>query len=854
MDQAPADARSEIGLTAAEAKVLLADVGPNIIRTEQIRTIYHIVAETLREPTFILLLVAAGLYLILGSLGEGLFVSAGAVVSLGIVILQETRSERALQALQALAEPEARVIRDGHEQRVLSRELVPGDVMLVAAGERIAADGQITSPGVITIDESLLSGESVPVSKSARTNATADQSGASVFAGTLVVAGEGTIRVIATGMATKLGNIGSSLQSIQPEPTPLQRSSARLVARLGIFGIVICLSVVAAYGILRHDWIAGLLSGITLAIAMVPEEFPMVLAIFMALGAWRLAQNNVLVRRAAAVETLGAINFLCVDKTGTLTENRMAVAAICTGGKMYLPDDRYSNADVANVLTMAALSSAAYPVDPMDIAIRSLVPSVQRDNDIADDTPHKTRPLHPDLLAVINVWRSRDDLVFAAKGAPEAIFQICRLQPDVQEQMLAVVAEMAKRGLRVLGVASHKQKEPAPSDLKDAPFQFVGLIGFHDPVRAGVRDALALAHQAGISVAMITGDYPATALAIARDAGISAEAGVLSGREISEMDPALLRERCKTVRVFARVMPEQKLALVEALKASGMIVAMTGDGINDAPALKAAQVGLAMGKRGTDVAREAADIVLLDDSFPSIVGGIRLGRRIFANLRKALIFITATHIPIAGLALLPILFSLPPLLFPVHVILLELAIDPVCSLVFEAEPSRPDIMRQPPRKTLSLFGRTELLVSLAQGLVILFAAFSLYFGLLQFGYETTEARAAAFVSAILGNLTLAFANSAEVGTSFFDARRFVFWSIFGSTALVVAILLTVPTAAALFQIAAPPLPVLALAILAGFVAGSWFGFGKIFASLLAAGPQETDAGQSGRNLRNIKDT
>ncbi|WP_338827162.1 cation-translocating P-type ATPase [Bradyrhizobium sp. 27S5] len=845
MSQDSSDApRRQTGLTEAEATLLIAQVGPNVIRTEQIRTVFHIIFETLREPTFVLLLVAAGLYLILGSLGEGLFVSAGALVSLGMVILQETRSEHALQALQALSEPETRVIRNGREQRIRSRELVPGDLMLVTAGERVAADGRITSAGVITVDESLLSGESVPVSKSARISTTPDQSGALVFAGTLVVAGEGMIELTATGMATKLGHIGSSLQSIQPEPTPLQRVSARLVARLGIFSVVICLSVVLAYGILRHDWIAGLLSGITLATAMVPEEFPMVLAIFMALGAWRLAQNKVLVRRAAAVETLGAINFLCVDKTGTLTENRMTVAAIWAGSKMHLPDDQSSNLDVTNVLTMAALSSAVYPVDPMDVAIRSLVPNVQRDNNIVGDTPHKTQPLRQDLLAVINVWRSTDDLVFAAKGAPEAIFRICRLQPEVQQQMLAVVAEMADRGLRVLGVAFHKQNEPAPSDVTDAPFQFAGLIGFRDPVRDGVRDALTIAHQAGISVAMITGDYPATALAIAHEAGIPIEAGVLSGREIAAMDPAILRERCKTVRVFARVMPEQKLALVETLKASGMIVAMTGDGINDAPALKAAQVGLAMGKRGTDVAREAADIVLLDDSFSSIIGGIRLGRRIFANLRKALIFITATHIPIAGLALLPILFALPPLLFPVHVILLELAIDPVCSLVFEAEPSTPEIMRQRPRKNTSLFGRRELLLSVAQGSMILITAFSIYYGLLGFGYQTTEARAAAFIATILGNLTLAFANSAEVGTSFFDARRFVFWSIFALTTFVVTILLTIPQAGALFQITAPPLPVLAFTILAGLAAGSWFGFGKLLTRPAPFGSRRADQAHS----------
>jgi Ca2+-transporting ATPase len=823
------DKQRSSGLTESEAKIRLAQNGPNVIRTGQTHGILHILGETLREPTFILLLAAGGLYLFLGSLGEGLFVFAGAVTSLGLVIFQEARSERALQALQALAEPEARVIRDGRERRIPSRDVVTGDLMLIAAGDRIAADGQIASAGVVTIDESLLSGESVPVSKSSLQSERFDEAQTLAFAGTLVVAGDATIRVTATGAATRLGKIGTSLQSIQQEPTPLQRSSARLAARLGIVGLVICLAVVAAYGFLHDDWIAGLLAGITLAIAMVPEEFPMVLAIFMAVGAWRLARHNVLVRRAAAVETLGAINFLCVDKTGTLTENRMTVAAIWANGAMHWPDDRNRNTDVGNVLAMAALSSAVHPVDPMDIALRAMVPSAHEDHAIADEMPLKTRALQPDLLAVINVWRTGENLIFAAKGAPEAIFRICRMPGQTQQDMLATVAAMAEQGLRVLGVASHTQASPLPPDLAEAPFQFAGLIGFSDPIRAGVPDAIRIADQAGISVAMITGDYPATALAIAREAGISVQAGILTGRKIAEMDSATLRERLKTVRIFARVMPEQKLALVEALKENHMIVAMTGDGINDAPALKAAQVGVAMGQRGTDVAREASDIVLLDDSFPSIIGGIKLGRRIFANLRKALIFITATHIPIAGLALLPVLFALPPLFFPMHVVLLELAIDPVCSLVFEAEPATAKIMQQPPRKNIALFGRHELLLSVAQGSVILTTAFSIYYGLLHFGYEVTDARAAGFIVTILGNLTLAFADSAEVGTSFFDRRRYAFWSIFISMIVVVTVLLTVDEVGALFQITTPPLPVLILTIAAGTMAGSWYGVGKVIA-------------------------
>jgi P-type Ca2+ transporter type 2C len=821
------------GLTQAEARDALARSGANLIETRQQRTFLRIVAETLREPTFVLLLIAAGLYLILGNLGEGLFISMGAIVSLGMVILQEARSERALQALQALAKPEARVIRDGRECRIASRDLVPGDLMLITAGERVAADGVITSEGLITVDESLLSGESVSVAKSARAKdvGTSDVSGA-VFAGTLIVAGEGTIRVTATGMGTRLGAIGASLQAIQPEHTPLQRSLTRVVTWLGLFSIITCLSVVLAYGLLRHDWIAGLLSGITLAIAMVPEEFPMVLAVFMAMGAWRLAQNKILVRRAAAVETLGAIDFLCVDKTGTLTENRMTVASIWSEGSMWRPEDQHGNPDVAHVLAMAALSSAVYPVDPMDIAVRSMVPHVYRDNGIEDDAPCSNRPLSPDLLAVINVWNGEHGLIFATKGAPEAVFRICRLQPQVQDQLHATVAKMAERGLRVLGVASHVQREPWSSDVSEAPFRFDGLIGFRDPVRAGVPEALATARDAGIAVAMITGDYPATALAIAGEAGLAVEGGVLTGPEIAGMDLAELTKRLQTVRVFARVMPEQKLTLVEALKASGNIVAMTGDGINDAPALKAAHVGLAMGQRGTDVAREAADIVLLDDSFPSIVGGIQLGRRIFANLRKAMIFITATHIPIAGLALLPLVLGLPPLLFPAHVILLEIVIDPVCSLVFEAEPSTPEAMRQPPRQNASPFGRRELLLSVTQGGAILVVAFSLYYGLLHYGFTASEARAAAFVALILANLTLAFADSAEVGTSFFDTRRIIFWGIFGVTCMVIAGLLSVSAAGALFQFTAPPLPILLLSVAAGLTAGSWFGVARMLPGLV----------------------
>ena len=508
------------------------------------------------------------------------------------------------------------------------------------------------------------------------------------------VRGQGVVQVARTGTATRLGRIGASLAAIEEEPTLLQRTTGALIAKLGLLALAFCGVVAVAYGLLRGDWVGGALSGITLAIALLPEEFPMVLAIFLALGAFRLARHNVLVRRAAVIETLGAATFLCVDKTGTLTENRMVLTSVWrAGGAGSRGHVRLSGAAVEPLRT-PLLASAVRPVDPMDRAVRDW--DAGRAEADGAEAPLRTYPLRPELLAFVQVWPDGGGVLYAAKGAPEAIFRLCRMG-ETTGAMDAVVADLASRGLRVLGVASARDDQGSATAPEDMAFTFEGLIAFADPVRADVPQAIAEAKRAGIAVAMITGDYPATALEIARQAGIDASAGVLTGKEIAGLDPDELRERVRRTRVFARIMPEQKLALVEALKADGEVVAMTGDGVNDAPALEAAHIGIAMGQRGTDVAREAADIVLLDDRFVSIVGGVRLGRRIFANLRKALTYVTAIHVPIAGLALLPILMGLPPILYPMHVILLELVVDPVCSLVFEGEPSERHAMQKPPR-------------------------------------------------------------------------------------------------------------------------------------------------------------
>jgi Ca2+-transporting ATPase len=816
------------GLSTAEAARRLAAFGPNELPRAGGGSLRRILVETFREPMFLLLVAAATLYLVLGDLGEGLFLVAGAFAAIGLVILQEARSARALAALRDLAQPQARVLRDGVDRLVPARELVIGDLLLVGEGERLPADGLLVAGEVLSLDESALTGESAPVLKPPAAPGQAfppdaqpgAESSALLFAGSMVVRGQGVAEVARTGPRSALGRIGGALAGAVEEPTPLQKTAGRLVGVLSLVALGFCALVAAAYGLLRHDWIGGALAGITVAVSLIPEEFPMVLAVFLALGAWRLATHQVLVRRSAVIEALGGATVLCVDKTGTLTENRMQVARLWTAdGDIEVtaaPDGA-----AAGLLTLAALASAVRPVDPMDRAIRALPLSA---DPALGEAPERAWPLRPELMAVVQAWRGEGGRrIAAAKGAPEAIFRLCRLPPAEVERLHAVVEAYAARGLRVLGVASAEAVGPFPDPPEAAAFRFAGLVGFLDPLRPAVPQAIAEARAAGVAVVMITGDHPATALAIARAAGIDTDAGVLLGEELAALPFPTLCQRLRHVRVFARVAPDQKLLIVEALKTDGEVVAMTGDGVNDAPALEAAHIGIAMGRRGSDVAREAADLVLLDDSFPSIVGGVRLGRRIFANLRRALTYVTAIHVPIAGLALAPILAGLPPLLFPMHVVLLELAIDPLCALVFEGEPSEAAAMRRPPRpRDELLFGPRQLALALAQGAGVLAGVFGLYAWALD-GWPEAQARGAAFLALAAGNLVMALGDAMSAEGRLFAPHRRVFWAIAAAVAGALALILTVPALAAVFQVARPPAPLLAAALAVAVVSGGWLG-------------------------------
>lgn len=818
-------------LTEAQARERIARAGFNELDAPPQRGFASIVRSTLSEPMFAMLLAAAALYLMLGNIGEGALLVGGAMLSVGLVVMQETRNERALAALRSLAAPTARVLRAEGEKRIPAREIAPGDFVLVGEGERVPADGVVLRGDVLALDESILTGESAPVLKSPTPSPDLSidpepgEASPVVFAGTMTTRGQATLLTLRTGRATRLGRIGRSLSAIEQGQTPLQRAMRGVVGWLGAAALGFCAIVAVAYWWFRGDWIEAGLAGLTLAIALTPEEFPMVLVVFLALGSWRLAQHNVLARRSAVIETLGAVSMLCVDKTGTLTQNRMEVAALASGGAVWSGQGAVP-AEFARLLDAGLRACALEPSDPMDRALHRLA----HDNGGAKLEPSlslRTYPLRPELLAFTQAWRSGTGAMAAAKGAPEAIERLCRMDEAERAQVGASLDEFAREGLRVLAVASCANFDPAAGP-EGQEFRFEGLVAFRDPLRPDVPQAIAEARAAGVSVAMITGDHPATALAIAREAGIDCEAGVLTGAELGLLTPEDLRARLATARVFARVRPEQKLALVEGFRALGHVVAMTGDGVNDAPALKAADAGVAMGGRGSDVAREAADIVLLDDNFASIVGGVRLGRRIFANLRKALIYICAIHVPVAGLALLPILMGLPPILYPAHVMMLELVIDPVCALVFEGEPDARGAMQRPPRpRGEALFGVRHIALGLLDGLVLLGATYGLYLLALKYALPPDEARATAYVSLVCGNLALAFATAAEPGSSFFDERRRVFWLIALVAALLLAVVLVVPLLATLFRFALPPAPWLAGSLGVALVAGAWSGVARL---------------------------
>jgi len=793
------DGSRSAGLTADAARARLDTDGPNELPRAGQRSVLRIAIEVLREPMLALLLAGGGAYLLLGDLAEALILLAFATFSVAVTVIQETRTEHVLEALRDLSAPRALVIRDGIRVRIAGREVVRDDLLVLEQGDRIAADAILVEAADLQADESLLTGESLPVGKAVATQDVAENNRRPggegqpyVYSGSLVTRGSGIARVLATGPRSEIGRIGQSLATLDTEAPRLRRETTRIVTWCGIGGGGVALLVVLLFGLLRGGWIEAVLAGIAIGMSMLPEEFPVVLTVFLAMGAWRIGKAGVLTRRAAAIETLGSATVLCTDKTGTLTENRMSVA------ELWLPSgDTHTLAANPTVpeayhglIEMAALASAAEPTDPMEIALHGAHGAIVGTDLSTGELAH-AYALRPDLLAMSNIWDEGDALTLSAKGAPEAIASLCHLSAPEHAAMTAAVEAMAVRGIRVLGVATATPRDRNWAETQhDYEYALTGLVGLADPLRASVPAAVAECRSAGIRVVMITGDYAATARSIATQAGI-ADGDVLTGADLAALDDAQLAERLKTVTVFARIMPEQKLRIVQAFKADGEIVAMTGDGVNDAPSLKAAHIGVAMGKRGTDVAREASAIVLLEDDFGSIVQSVRLGRRIYDNIRKAMAFIFAVHVPIAGLALLPLFFGLPILFGPVHIALLEMVIDPVCALVFEAEREEDDIMRRRPRNPdEALFSLPMIVWSVFQGglaFAMLATVFLIESGA---GMPEVELRALTFFALIAEIVALILVNrsfSASLGQALVRhnaALRYAAVAITGVTALI----------------------------------------------------------------------
>jgi Ca2+-transporting ATPase len=835
-----------VGLAEPDAKTRLQQEGPNELPAQKQRSLLAIAFEVAREPMFLMLVAAGSLYLVMGEPADALMLLGFVFVVMGITIVQERRTEHALEALRDLSSPRALVIRAGTRRRIAGREVVRGDLVVLSEGDRVPADGLLRKAASLSADESLLTGESVPVRKVASVGAQAlDRPGGddlpSVFSGTLVTAGQGVAEITATGPRSELGKIGKALEQVKQEPTLLQRETGRLVRTFAIVALVACAVVVVAFALTRGGdaaaWKQGLLAGIAMAMAMLPEEFPVVLTVFLALGAWRISRSHVLTRRMPAVEMLGAATVLCVDKTGTLTQNQMTLRQLAGGGislDLAVPDGALPES-LHGLLEHAILASRRDPFDPME---RALQEAGQR---LILETEHlhpgwslaREYPLTPELLAVSQAWSTGqgDQVILAAKGAPEAIADLCHLAPQQREALSREVAALATKGLRVLGVARGlAQRTGLPEAQHDLALEFIGLLGFEDPLRPTVPAAVAECRAAGVRVIMITGDYPATAQSIARQAGLAGTETVMSGPELDQMSDQELARRIRDVQVFARVVPEQKLRLVTALKANREVVAMTGDGVNDAPALKAAHIGIAMGGRGTDVAREAASLVLLDDDFSSIVAAIRLGRRIFDNIKKAVAFILAVHVPIAGLSMLPVFFlDWPLLLLPVHIVFLELIIDPACSLIFEAEEAEDDVMARPPRNPEErLFSLRTTGVAMLQGLSVLAVCLGVF--LFARGDHSPEAaRALTFATLVVAFVMVILVNRSWSRSALAMLRvrnAALRWVVLG-TAVFLAVVLFVPVAQRMLRFAPLHGTDLALSAGAGLVCVLWFELVKL---------------------------
>jgi Ca2+-transporting ATPase len=760
---------TKLGLTSAEAAAVLEKHGRNELEEPEQTGLVKMLFKHFTEPLFLLLAAAALIYFALGNAGDGLLMVALIICMSAVELYQEWRTDKTLEALKELSAPKATAIRDSREISVDSALLVPGDVILIHGGERIPADGQILVSDSFGVNESELTGESETVWKETYPNGGGGHWRSDCcYSGTSAVSGRAAVRVTATGRDSEFGKIGRAVAEAPDRPTPLERQTASLV-RIGVlFSIAVAMLVTTLTVQSGQSITASLLHAITVVMAIIPEEMPVVLTVFLAMGAWRLAKRNALIRRVTSVETLGAITVLCVDKTGTLTQNRMELKKLVPFGDGFAEPE---------LLETAVLASETDPFDPME---QSLVAAAERSGIACAELQGLTLlheyPFSSESRAMGHVWDRGGKKLMAAKGSFERIAPLCGLSESGKERAQRIHDELADSGYRVLALALNRDLPEIAETMEGNALTFVGFAGFIDPPRESVPEAIKACLEAGVKVAVITGDNSVTAHRVAHEIGLvtpdESKHVIITGSELDKMCDGELYKKIQGITIFSRILPSGKLRIVEALKRAGEVVAMTGDGVNDAPALKYADIGIAMGGRGTQIAREAADLVLLDDDFGSIVATMKDGRRIFDNIQKAMEYILVIHLPVVLSAIAAPLLGLPVLLFPIHVVLLELVIDPSCSIVFERQPAEPGLMKRPPRDTAKpLITRGIAAKALLQGLAIFAAAFGAYAFLLE-PIGEDGARTFFLTITIISNLFLAYVNRSETEPAFKRAERF----------------------------------------------------------------------------------
>ncbi|WP_455795740.1 cation-translocating P-type ATPase [Clostridium butyricum] len=824
------------GLNSEEVEKLQRKYGMNELIIQEKPNMLKKFLGVFKEPMFLLLLIAATVYFLLGAPKDGaiMLVFVGFVAS--ITFIQEWKTEKTMNALKDLTSPKVNTLRDGKNILIKSTELVPGDVVFLSEGERIPADCIVLEPSNFSVDESILTGESEYVMKVSTTQSeksTDYWKKDILYAGTLCVFGKCTAIVKFTGINTEYGKIGKAISEAKDEPTPLQKKVSILVKNIAIAGVILCISVMVASYFYSFDILNSILSGISLAMAIIPEEFPVVLTVFLSMGAYRLAKNNTLMRKISAVETLGSATVLCVDKTGTITQNKMKVKSIYSDGRIFNNED-LKNQELSDLMV---LSCEKDPYDPMEKAILEAANLSQLETLYKYDLSKKIA-FDSKTKRMANIYIKDNKYYVAVKGSAETVLGLCNLDKETMDEINIEIDKMASNGLRVLALADCTS-EKVYEDLECYELTFKALVGLQDPPKEGVEEAIKLCKKAGIRVVMITGDYSKTAMAIGEEIGLKFTDKVIVGNEIDSLSENELCEVVKSCDVFSRVIPEQKMKIVKALKKNGEIVAMTGDGVNDAPALKSADIGIAMGQRGTEVAKEAAHMILMDDNFTTIVKSVKDGRRVYDNIRKAMVYILIIHIPIAAMAMFAPLFNLPPLLLPMHIMLLELIIDPTCSIVFEGEPAEANIMENPPRPPQEpLLTRNLTIKVVLQGVVMFLAAFMPFHYMIDLGISSEYARSFSLITFIVANVTLVLVNrsNTELLYHLIKEKGSKVRLIVNSMALIMVFAIVyIPILNGFFRTEKIGIYPLIFAIVLGFISTGWWEIVKIIRKIIRKG-------------------